>query len=214
MRMVLILIRRAARSAVGLALVAGILAPAACGGGSPSPSGRQVVAAFYPLAEVARRVGGARVRVSDLTPAGAEPHDIELSPDQVDRIQGAAVVVYLGHGFQPAVERAVRRSHARQLDALAGLPLEAPASNEEHLDADPHVWLDPVLFSTVVADVAGLLEQVDPAGRDVYAANASLYRADLAALDGRYRAGLARCRRQEIVTSHAAFGYLARRYGL
>src|SRR4051812_9664175 len=74
---------------------------------STTESGQvKVVAAFYPVATAAQRVGGSCVEVTNLTPAGAEPHDLELIPDQVDAIQDAAVVFVMGHGFQPAVERA------------------------------------------------------------------------------------------------------------
>src|SRR5687768_2728357 len=85
---------------------------AACGaGGDGGADGRlPVVAAFYPLYEAAQRVGGDTVRVSNLTPAGSEPHDLELSSDQVDRIEDAAVVLYLGRGFQPALEKAAERA--------------------------------------------------------------------------------------------------------
>src|SRR5438128_5629110 len=79
------------------------------GAGTDSPpagAGRpQVVANFYPVSEAARRVGGDRIAVTNLTPAGAEPHDLELSPRQVDLIEGAGLVLYLGHGFQPGVEK-------------------------------------------------------------------------------------------------------------
>ena len=96
---------RAALAAVCAALVATVVA--ACGDGRPgggAGDGLEVVGGFYPLAEGARRVGGEAVDVDDLTPAGAEPHDIELSPDQVDRLEDADLVLYLGGGFQPAVE--------------------------------------------------------------------------------------------------------------
>src|SRR5947207_2558106 len=68
-----------------------------------------VVASFDPIAGAARQVGGERVAVTNLTPAGAEPHDLELNPDQIDRVLDAKVVFELGHGFQPAVEQAAEQ---------------------------------------------------------------------------------------------------------
>ena len=68
-----------------------------------------VMASFYPLQFVAEQVGGDRVTVRSLTPPGAEPHDVELSPAQVSRIGGADLVVYLS-GFQAAVDEALAQT--------------------------------------------------------------------------------------------------------
>ena len=155
-----------------------------------------VVAAFYPLAFAAQQVGGPTLRVENLTPAGAEPHDIELTPREVGDIQQAKVVLYLSHGFQPAVAEAVRSAHGRVVDALSGLALRP---------GDPHVWLDPVRYAHIVGEVGAALGRPRAAAR---LANR------VRALDGAYRRGLAHCTRRTFVTTHAAFGYVADRYGL
>jgi len=98
-----------------LGMLAGSVALAGCGG-TDADGGSTVVAAFYPLAWAAEEIAGERYRVVDLTPPGAEPHDVELSPRDVESIRDAGLVVYAGGGFQPAVEDAIdalRRVHAR-----------------------------------------------------------------------------------------------------
>jgi zinc transport system substrate-binding protein len=188
-------------------LAVGILA--GCGGDTRSAdnagSARRetVVAAFYPLAYLAQEIGGERVDVTNLTPAGAEPHDIELTPRDVENIRDADVVLYLGHGFQPAVEDAAAGASGKTVDLLSGVRLRASA--EEGEATDPHAWLDPVLFRHFAERVGEALGRPDGVGR---------LSAQLTKLDAAYRTGLARCRRHAIVTSHAAFGYLAQRYGL
>src|SRR3954451_9481152 len=118
-----------------------VLALSACGGAGGDRGGkRSVVAAFYPLAWAAEQVGGATVDVRNLTPPGAEPHDVELTPRDVARIQRADVVLYLSHGFQPAVEHAVEDAHGDAVDTLAGLRLRTGAGDEAD-EPDPHVWL-------------------------------------------------------------------------
>lgn len=179
-------------------VLAGILA--GCGTAS-SGGGKSVVAAFYPLAYAAERIGGPVYGVQNLTPPGAEPHDLELTPREVGSIQEAGVVLYLSHGFQPAVSKAVEQARGKKVDILAGLPLRA--AKEAGLTADPHVWLDPILFARVVTGIGTALARPSTA-----------LVADLRKLDREYRHGLRDCRRHEIVTSHAAFGYLAARYGL
>src|SRR5512132_4086008 len=100
-----------------LAAVAG-----GCGGsGSSSHSDgkTEVVAAFYPLAWAAGRIGGETAGVHNLTRPGTEPHDVELSPRDVARVRSADVVLYLGGGFQPAVEDAVEGASGTVVDLLA-----------------------------------------------------------------------------------------------
>ena len=175
-----------------LASAAGFLL-AGCGGAG---GGRQVIAAFYPLAFAAQTIGGPSLHVRNLTPAGAEPHDIELTPRDVADVQRASVVLYLSHGFQPALEHAVRDASGKRVDVLRGLPVRA---------GDPHVWLDPVLYARIVRRIGDALGRPRAAGA---------LAGRVLALDRTYRAGLAHCARHQFLTTHAAFGYLAARYGL
>jgi hypothetical protein len=93
--------------------VLALLAPA-CGGDTPSDDGRlRVVTGAYPLAEVAERVGGDLVHVENLTPPGVEPHDLELTTDDLEALLTADIVLFVGAGFQPAVRTPSRRRRAR-----------------------------------------------------------------------------------------------------
>ena len=180
----------------------------------PGPGTLSVVASFYPLAEAARRVGGDLVTVTNLTPPGVEPHDLELSPDQVEAITTADLVMYLGGGFQPALEDALTQTDATKKNVLDGVGTLAPPPGEEGPTVDPHVWLDPARFATIVGEVRASLTEIDPAHRSSYAADASAYEDELAELDARFRTGLADCARSTMVTNHVAFGYLADAYEL
>lgn len=174
-----------------------------CAGDEPDQR-PTVVAAFYPLAWAAEQIGGDSIDVVNLTPPGAEPHDVELTPRDVEKIQKADLVLYLGSGFQPALEHAVEGRSGPSLDLLDGQKLMAGA-DEEQGAFDPHVWLDPSRFAAMFTLIGAQLHREPAAGRLV---------AKLEALDSELADGLAHCRRHEIVTSHAAFGYLAKRYGL
>jgi zinc transport system substrate-binding protein len=193
------MVLRARLGLVALAVLVGLVVPAAA---ASAASRTSVVASFYPIAWAAQQVGGQRVAVTNLTPAGAEPHDLELTPDQIDEVLDAKVVFELGRGFQPAVEDA-----AEQRDG-ATVQLLPPGAK------DPHIWLDPVQMATIVRSVQRELSKADPKGRAVYARNAARVLAELDALDTRYRDRLAHCERDVIVTAHEAFGHLAKRYGL
>ena len=163
-----------------------------CGGG-PSSEGRTVVAAFYPLAFAAQQIGGDATGARNLTPPGVEPHDLELSGSDIRAIADADLVLYLGEDFQPAIEDAIVSTSAHAVDLLDGHGV------------DPHVWLDPVRYAAIAARIGEELDRRPEAER---------FAAKVRALDREFRRGLAQCERREIVTSHAAFGYLADRYGL
>lgn len=195
---------------VGIFIVSALTAMSltGCGtnGTAKGPAGTiHVVAGFYPLEFAAARVGADRVAVVNLVQPGAEPHDLELKPSQIAQIASADLVIYL-KSLQPELDQAVEESNkAKALDVTTITPLDG---------SDPHVWLDPVRFMTIADSVAARLSQVDPAHAADYAARGKALHDELTKLDGEYAAGLKTCQRHEIVTSHAAFGYLAKRYGL
>ena len=199
-----------------------------CGGERPARTsdGPAVVAAFYPLQYVTHRITGREVL--SLTRPGAEPHDLELRPRDVATANDAEVLVYM-RGFQPAVDDVADRLGNRAFDVspAAALDLKAPEGEDhagEHADEtagahadehnDPHFWLDPTKLAAVAQAVAERLAQADPAGAAGYRERAAALRAELTDLDGAFRSGLARCESRDLVTGHAAFGYLARRYDL
>lgn len=215
-----------------LALALTALAAAACGDTSStaaatSASGSEplaVTVGFYPYEFVTSRVGGEDVEVTNLTAPGAEPHDLELSPQQVAELSDTDLVVY-SEGFQPAVDEAVeQQAEDRALDVLDAVELiEGEHSDEqegeeahagEELAGDPHVWLDPTRLATIAGAVADSLGEIDPERADAFEQRALELTAELKELDSEMREGLSSCERTEIVTSHDAFGYLAAAYGL
>ncbi len=193
-----------------LALVA-ILAAAGCEQ-APAPAAKPlVVATFYPLWEFSRQVAGDRADVVSLVPAGVEPHDWEPSPRDVSQVQRATVFVHTGTTLDGWARKLLVDAGSRStvVDASRGLSV---LKHEEAVD--PHMWLDPILARAQVQTIAAGLGQADPAGRAAYDENAKRFTARLEALDQELAAGLNDCARREIVTSHAAFAYLARRYRL
>jgi zinc transport system substrate-binding protein len=178
-----------------------------------------VSAAFYPLQFAAERVGGDLVHVTPLTKPGAEPHDLELAPKEVADLQRADLVVY-EKGFQPAIDEAVDsldKGVGFDVSTAADLSLE-PTEHEGHDHAetgpDPHFWLDPTRLGKVATALATELATKDPANATAYKTNAETLVGELTTLDGEFKAGLATCASKDLVVSHAAFAYLADRYGL
>ncbi len=182
-----------------LVLIGVVLLGAGCGGSEDARSEPTVVAAFYPLAYAAERVAPT-AEVRSLTPAGTEPHDLELSARDVEVVRSAEHVLYLGRGFMPALEDAVHGAR-NAVDLLTGASLLKGTGGS----VDPHLWLDPLRYARLVERVAEAFGDPGGAGELV---------AELERLDRELRAGLRTCARRELVVSHAAFGYLAAAYDL
>ena len=196
-----------------LALALACIAAVACGPSGASSDGRpRVVASFYPLAFLAERVAGDRARIEDLTPPGAEAHDIEPTSSQVIEISEADLVLYLGGGFQPAIEELAADAGDAALDVSMNQDLLPSHGGEDAFD--PHLWLDPTRLIPIAEAVERRLAAVDPDDAGEFRTGARELAADLQALDRDYEAGLSECASRELVTSHEAFGYLAARYGL
>ncbi len=190
---------------------------------APRTSPIRAVATFYPIAWMVEQIGGARVSVTNLTPPGVEPHDLELAPDQVDALTDADVAIVMGREFQPGPEKIAKNRKKPTvvfLDAVSagdGLVEEHQddAVGHDHVGGlDPHVWLDPRMFSTARAEIVRTLSSVDPNGTRDFALRSERLGAVLAELDALMDAGLKSCTRRTIVTAHEAFGRLAARYGL
>jgi zinc transport system substrate-binding protein len=198
---------------IGLALV-GL---AGCGPAPPPPDKLLVVATIYPLYDFTRQIAGDEARVMTLVPPGVEPHDWEPSPQEMAELHKARLFVYNGAGLEPWADRLAADAAARggrTVKATEGIPLLAGATGRERAAPDPHVWLDPVLAQAMVENIRSGLAQVDPAHAAGYAERARAFSAAIQRLHAAFAAGLAQCVRREIVVSHGAFGYLARRYRL
>ena len=206
------------------ALLAGGVAVAGCSSqdSQSSVAGDRitVAAAFYPLQFVAEEVGGDRVTVRSLTPPGAEPHDVELSPQQVAELSEADLVLYI-KGFQPAVDEAVEQVVGdRAVDVSQGVPLLTGHGDGDHADqhgsgttTDPHIWLNPRNMVTIAGTVSERLQQVDAGSASLFQRNQQQLDGELVDLDARWIRGTKSCTSRDLVVSHEAFGYLADAYG-
>ncbi|MFJ8144441.1 zinc ABC transporter substrate-binding protein [Streptomyces sp. NPDC096048] len=195
-----------------------------------------VVASFYPMQYLAQQIGGEHVNVTTLTEPGQEPHDLELSAKQTAEMGEADAVLHL-KSLQPAVDEAIAQSGVKtKIDAATLTTLEDHGSvehdhghggeehaeeghSEEHSEEeehalDPHVWLDPVKYAEIAEGVAKAFEKADPDHADDYRKNAEALAKKLAGLNTAYEKGLKNTDTKVFFTNHAAFGYLAERYGL
>lgn len=189
---------------------AAALTLAACSSTSPEQTGTQtlpVTVSHYPVQFLVEQVGGDLVDVGSLTSQGTEPHDVELSPQQIGEVLQSKAIFYIG-GFQPAVDEAVTEAQGDVVDLTQGLALR----NQGGVP-DPHVWLSPVLMQEMAGTVADTLAQQDPGNADTYQSNAQALQEQLGALNTEWTDATTTCDIRTMVVSHEAFGYLADQYG-
>ncbi|WP_053851446.1 metal ABC transporter substrate-binding protein [Streptomyces sp. NRRL B-24085] len=219
------------RRLIPMIAAAGALAAlSACSTDSAAAGGTgkfDVVASFYPMAFLAEQIGGDHVSVTSLTQPGQEPHDLEISAKQTAQLQESDAVLYLKN-LQPSVDEAVAQAGVgTTIDAATLTSLEehgnevgghAAEHDDEHGEEaggkDPHIWLDPVKYSEVAKGVGAAFEKADPDHAADYKANTAALVKKLDALNTRFEDGLRNTDSKVFITTHAAFGYLAERYGL
>lgn len=183
------------------------------------------VSALHPLmADLARQVGGERVRVFDLVGEGGSPHRFEPRPADMSRMRQSVLVLAAGKNMEPYLNRL--------RDTLGGVTIlevgrtipsltvgkDAVYSccpNHGSGSLDPHWWHGVSNMSRAARVVAGALAEKDPAGKQIYFANASAYGKRLDGLKRWAKAELAKVPRgqRKLVTAHNAFAYFAKEFG-
>lgn len=175
---------------------------------------RKVVTSFYPLYELAHSIGAEFTTVTNLVPPGSEPHEFEPTPQDIEQLIESNLVLMNGAGLEPWVENLrpdLVEKKVPIVDMSAYVKVSADGASTTY---DPHFWLDPNLYAEEARIITTALKNIDPAHGEMYEQNLELYSQKLTALDQQYQAALKSCKYRSFVTNHAAFGYLARRYGL
>jgi zinc transport system substrate-binding protein len=183
---------------------------------SHTQSGLAVTASYYPLYDFAKQVGGDKIQLRNVTPAGTEPHDFEPSAKDLAQAQAAKIFIYNGTALEPWADKFVKQYKGQTVTASEGVALLKPTVDtaEKTLNYDPHFWLDPIAAKHIVDHIAKALSSADPTNRDYYLGNARAYKTKLDQLDTAYRYGLRDCRQRTVVVSHQSMGYVAARYHL
>lgn len=176
----------------------------------------QVATSFYPLYFFTQQIGGEKIEVINITPPGGEPHEYELTAQDIVRIENSTLLVLAGGGLESWGEKIQQNIDPQKTTILmAGEDLMTQdVVEEDETITDPHVWLSPVLAQKMADKIAVGLMQADPANATYYQANTDILKITLSNLDTEYRQGLSQCASKNIITAHAAFGYLASTYGL
>jgi ABC-type Zn uptake system ZnuABC Zn-binding protein ZnuA len=203
---------------VGALLMTAAISVGGCGAGSgPSPDANAhvtVVATTTVFADIVRNVGGDRVSVSSIIPAGAGPEDYEPKPNDAKKLVNADFIVSNGVGLDDFLDKlitAAGEDSATRLVLGDGIPTITIDG-----EPNPHFWLDPSLVADhYVPAISSALAKLDPAGAATYQANAAAYAGQVDAMDAANKANIETIplANRKLVTFHDAFPYFARHYG-
>ncbi len=161
------------------------------------------------FADMAKNVGGDRVRVASIVPAGAHVEEYEPKPEDSRRVSEASLFFVNGLDLDTWVNRLLR-------DKKAAAPIVTLSDGLPTIEHNPHLWFDLSLGRQYVEKMRDALIALDPDGKDAYAENARRYDAELVKADDEVRARIATipADRRKLVSSHDAFPYFAKAYGL
>lgn len=203
-------LRRALPAACAAVLLFTWAAAGCAAGGGEAPGGKpSVLADTTFLADIVQNVAGERMTVSAIVPAGADPHSFEPTPKDAKRVAEAEAVVISASGLVPTVDELVAGA------AESGVPVIDASARLPGMADDPHFWLDPLSVVASLDSIAEGLALIDPAGAEVYQADAAAYQAALRELDAWIVAQVDTIppERRLLVTNHESFGRFASRYG-
>lgn len=186
----------------------------------------KIAASFYPFYEIANEIGGNNTIVTSVIPMGVEPHDWEITPQQIPDIAEADMIIYNGIGFDSWLGKKeqfrnsflVDISKDLQLIKLGKQDLENVGHGSQVYDHtsryDPHVWLDPILVKNISKTISNALIKLDPNNTYSYLQNTENFNQQLDTLDSQIKKSLANCELKDFLTFHQSFHYFANRYGL
>ncbi|WP_242952415.1 metal ABC transporter substrate-binding protein [Anaerocolumna xylanovorans] len=190
---------------------------------SPAEKGKlKVAASFYAMYDFAEKIGGDKVSVTDMVPAGIEPHDWEPAASDIVNLEEANVFIYNGAGMEHWVDTVLDSLSNKELvkvEASSGITLqEGHSEEEEHSEEesayDPHVWLNPEYAKIEMKNIKDAFVKADPDNEAYYNQNYETYAAKLDELDKKYKETLTGLKNKDIIVAHEAFGYLCSAYGL
>lgn len=182
----------------------------------------KVTASFYIMYDFAKKIGGNKVEVTNMVPAGTEPHDWEPSTKDLIEMEKSDVFIYNGAGMEQWVDDVLESLDTEELttvEASKGIKLlkDSDAHDHDHehsSENDPHVWLDPQNAKYEMNKIKEALIKADPKNKDYYESNYQKEAKKCDELDQLYKKKLAQVSKRELVVAHEAFGYLCEAYNL
>ncbi|KPU27156.1 hypothetical protein TR13x_06230 [Caloranaerobacter sp. TR13] len=187
----------------------------------------KVYASIYPMYDFANNIGKDKIELHLMIPPGAQPHDWEPTAKLMTKLENADVFIYNGVMLEPWAEKLLNTIDNKNLIVVKAsenvelinvqdhyIHEHEEEKKHHHGEYDPHVWLDPIRAMKQAENIKNAFIKADYKNKDFYEKNFKEFAEKLRALDEKYKIELSKVKNREIVVSHAAFGYMANRYGL
>jgi zinc transport system substrate-binding protein len=181
------------------------------------PNTITISASFYPLYYITQKITGGNGVVTNITPAGSEPHDYEPSTAQIRDIYESKLFLFNGAGLDPWAEKLQKnldKTGVKTIDMSSNLSILSGVERSDKGNRDPHIWLSPSMYKQQIEIILDQLVAIttNPADKNTYINNADLLLKDITKLETEFKTRLSNCDKKEIVTSHDFLQYLAKDY--
>jgi zinc/manganese transport system substrate-binding protein len=182
----------------------------------PARAKVNVVASFSIIGDMVRQVGGDNIALTVIVGPNSDAHVYEPKPADVQKMTETDAVVVNGLGFEGWQSRLISASNFKGKVIVASAGIQAQSMKDDQLAPDPHAWQNVEFAQRYVTNIRDGLCRADTSSCPVFTANAAAYSEKLSRLDADIKAAIAQipADRRIVITSHEAFGYFARAYGI
>jgi len=169
---------------------------------------RGIITTIYPIYYITKEIVGNKINVNRLIKAGNEIHSFSPTPQDMVLLSKSKLLITLGVSLEPWVNKLSNATKINTLSLSDNLDL---IYHKEHID--PHLWLDFKNDIKMVDSIKNRLSKIYPSYREIFSKNAIILKSKFEAIDNRYKNGLKECKKDIILVTHNAFGYMQRAYG-
>lgn len=166
----------------------------------------KVYASIYPMYDFAKKICGDKADVYNMTSAGSEPHDFEITSKDMANLTKANLFIYNGGGMEHWVDTVK--------DSIKELKYVETSSNIDDKGVDPHFWLSPIKAKKQMENIKNALAEIDAVNADYYNSNYNYYADRLDELDNHFKDVLSKIKNTNVVVTHPAFGHFCEAYSL
>ena len=166
----------------------------------------QIYTSVYPIYDFTKKIGGEKIAVYNMTKAGAEPHDFEITSKDMANLSKADLFIYNGGGMEHWVDAVKEALNIKYVDSSSNI------NNQNNLD--PHFWLSPKNAKIQMENIKNGLIEIDSHNKNYYQSNYNLYANRLDELDNKIKISLSNIKNRNLVLTHPAFGHFCKEYSL
>ena len=166
----------------------------------------QIYTSIYPIYDFTKKIGGEKITVYNMTKAGAEPHDFEITSKDMANLSKADFFIYNGGGMEHWVDSVKNALNIKYVDSSSNI------NNQNNLD--PHFWLSPKNAKIQMENIKNGLIEIDSENKNYYESNYNLYASRLDKFDNKIKNSLSNIKNRNLVLTHPAFGHFCKEYSL